>query len=203
MWTGRNWLEWRGADSWLQPHQALAERLIDLQPERIYSPTYSVEQQVAAAYHLHLFGGVDPFQLRGVVRAIEQGSGVASAGYSVVLPPLTGIATDEEITQANRDAIPNPQILADWGVSHIVAAYPIDHPQLALVDTVNDNYIYANQDFTTSPGQFPAWPSDWPDLPDADTVEQLNQLTVIAALVSATTFVFCLAVLLLNKKVNR
>ncbi len=200
-WTGRNWLEWRGAESWLRPHQALAERLLDLKPERIYSPTYSVEQQVAAVYELRLFGGVDPFQLRGVVRAIEQGGGVASEGYSVVLPPLMGVAPDEDIAQANRDAVPDTTILAAWNVSHIVAAYPIDHQQLEPVDTVDSSYIYANQDF--APETFPTWPDDWPGLPDADALDQLNQLTVIAALVSAITFIMCLALLSVKLKANR
>ncbi len=200
-WTGRIWLEWRNEEEWLTPHQALTERLIDEEPERIYSPTYSLEQQVAAAYHWRLFGGVDPFQLRGVVQAIELGSGVASQEYSVVLPPLTGVESDDEIAQANRRAVLNTEVLAAWDVSHVVAAYPLEHERLRWVDTVNDIYIYANQDWTrrASLDSLPSWPVGWPGLPDIATVEQLNLLTVIAALVSAVTLILCVAVLVFLK----
>ena len=88
--VGRGWLEWRTQDAWLPPDQVhLAERLTELGAYRVYSPTYSLQQQVAEEYHLRLFGGVDPFQLSGIVAAVEQGGGITGAGYSVVVPPLT------------------------------------------------------------------------------------------------------------------
>lgn len=200
-WTGRNWLEWRSEDEWLMPHQALAERLINEEPDRIYSPTYSLEQPVAAAYHLRLFGGVDPFQLRGIVQAIAQGGGVASQEYSVVLPPLTGVESDDEIARANRRAELNTQLLAAWDVSHVVGAYPLEHERLRLVDTVNDIYIYANQDWTrdTSLDSSPSWPAGWPGLPDRAAVRELNQLTIIAASVSGVTLILCVSLLLFLK----
>jgi hypothetical protein len=198
LWTGRSWLEWRGEETWLAPHRILAERLINEDPEFIYSPTYSLEQQVAAAYHLRLFGGVDPFQLRDVVQAIAQGSGVASGEYSVVLPPLTGVKSDDDIAMANRQATPNTEVLAAWEVSHVISAYPLEHERLQLVDTVNDIYIYANQDWTRSASldSSPAWPAGWPGLPDTATIEQLNQLTIIVALMSGITLILCVSILL-------
>jgi hypothetical protein len=200
-WTGRNWLEWRSEDKWLVPHRALAERLLAEEPERIYSPTYSLEQQAAAAYHLRLFGGVDPFQLRGVVQAIAQGSGVASQEYSVVLPPLAGVESDDEIAQANRQAIPDTEVLAAWDVSHVVAAYPLEHDRLRLLDTVDGNYIYSNLDFapSISPDRVPDWPAGWPDLPGATIVEQNNRLTIVATLVSGVSLLLCVAMLLILK----
>jgi hypothetical protein len=205
-WTGRNWLEWRSEEVWLMPHRGLAERLINEDPERIYSPTYSLEQQVAAAYHLRLFGGVDPFQLRAVVRAIEQASGVASCEYSVILPPLTGIASDDEIARANRGAAPNAEVLAAWDVSHVVSAYPLEDERLQLVDTVDGVYVYANQDFAPglASGSIPSWPAGWPGLPDSHTVEQLNRLTTTAAGLSGATLIVCASALLyLELKVKR
>ncbi|MEP7290147.1 MAG: hypothetical protein ABI835_00135, partial [Chloroflexota bacterium] len=45
--VGRGWLEWREQDAWLPPAQVhLAERLIELGAYRVYSPTYSLQQQV-------------------------------------------------------------------------------------------------------------------------------------------------------------
>lgn len=190
VWFGTHWVTWRGPEVWLEPHRPLAERLIALNADRVYSPTYSLEQQVAEVYGLRLFGGVDPFQLVGIVQAVEQGSGVMSAGYSVIQPPIYGVQGDD-LSSANRDAVVETGVLAAWRVSHVVAAYPISHPRLEWVDTVNGVYIYANRDYTPAPAErsAPDWPAGWPNLPDADTVNGLNRLTETAALVSAVGLV--------------
>lgn len=194
------WVEWRGSDQWLDPQRPLAERLVELEADRIYSPTYSLEQQTAELYNLRLFGGVDPFQLIGVVDAVERGSGVKIDGYGVVLPPVEGAGGDD-LSQANRDAIIDTQILAEWKVSHVVAAYKIDNPRLAFVDTVNGVSIYKNLDYRPSeqPASIPDWPSGWPGLPDETTVNRFNQITLIAALVSAAAFFICAALLILTQ----
>jgi hypothetical protein len=183
-WTGRNWLEWRAPDQWLTHQQALAGALRADGAARIYSPNYSLEQQVAAANGLRLFGGVDPFQLRGVVEAIEQGSGIPVEQYSVILPPLGDVKTDEDILDANRDAVPDTAVLAEWDVSHVVATYPIEHGRLEAADRIGDVYIYKNLDWPGT-GQSKSWP-------DADTVNRLNNLTVAATVISGLSFVFCL-----------
>jgi hypothetical protein len=201
-WTGVNVLTWRGEESWLNPHRPLAERLVELGADRIFSPTYSLEQQVAQAYGLRLFGGVDPFQLNGIVRAVEAGSGVASAGYNPVLPPLTGISGEQEVALADRDAQIDTAVLARWSVSHVVAAYRIEHPRLELVEVVSGVAIHRNLDYqprgrvTTVPD----WPTDWPGLPDAAAVTRLNQITSIAYLVSGIGWVVCLGLLFLFRK---
>ncbi len=194
---GAGWLEWRDQSAWLPPEQVqLAERLTDLDAYRVYSPTYSLQQQVAEDYHLRLFGGVDPFQLSGIAAAVEQGGGVVAPDYSVVLPPLIGVQGDDLAT-ANRAAIPDTAILGEWGVTQVVSAYPLDVPALELVDQVGGISIYANRDpaLTTDFGGFPAWASGWQDLPTAATVAALNQLTLIAALVSGVTLLLAVALL--------
>jgi len=204
VWTGYQWVDWRNEAVWLDPGRPLAERLLELGADRVYFPTYSLEQQVAEAYHLRLFGGVDPFQLQGVVDAIEQGSGVQIDGYSVVMPPVAG-ATGDDLLQANHDAIINTPILADWDVSHVVAAYAIDHPRLEYVDTVNDVYLYRNLDYqaSTQPITIPDWPTGWPGLPDQSTVARLNQITRAAALVSGMAFIIYLIILILSMTILR
>jgi hypothetical protein len=199
--TGYQWLSWRGPEYWLEPSRPLAERIAAAQPDRIYSPTYSLEQQVAEVYGLRLFGGVDPFQLRGVVRGIEAGSGVHAPGYSVVQPPLTGTANDADTSSANRDAVIDTKALAAWRVSHVVAPYPIQNPSLELLDTVNGVYIYANRDYTPAPGitAIPDWPPEAPDLPSAATVARLNQWTLLSAVVSGLSWVIAAAALLLTR----
>jgi hypothetical protein len=139
---------------------------------------------VAAANGLRLFGGVDPFQLRGAVEAIEQGSGIPVTQYSVILPPLGDVKMDDDILDANRDAVPDTAIMAEWDVSHVVATYPIEHERLEAGERIGDVYVYKNLDW---PGR--GQPISWPD---ADTVNWLNNLTVIAALMSGLSFVLCL-----------
>ncbi|MBL8155012.1 MAG: hypothetical protein JNM70_12585 [Anaerolineae bacterium] len=186
-------LEWRGPEQWLDPYRPLAERLVALEPARIYSPTYSLEQQIAEAYGLRLFGGVDPFQLSGVAQGIEQGSGVPLQGYQVVLPPLLGSQSDLDIAQANRTAIIDTEALAQWSVSHVVAAYAIDHPRLLLADVVNNVYIYQNLDYEmeTSGVRIPDWPLSASDLPDQATVQRWNQISMLGWLVSGIGWVVC------------
>ncbi len=192
--SGRGWLEWRTMEAWLPPNQVLlAERLTELGAYRVYSPTYSLQQPAAEDYHLRLFGGVDPFQLKGVVEAVEQGGGIKNTGYSVVMPPLDSA----DLAQANREAVPDTAALGRWGVTHVVSAYPLDVPTLEQVDVIGGVYVYANHDptLTTDFGN-PAWPKDAPDLPDPATVQRLNQLTEIAALISGAALLVVLALLL-------
>ncbi len=195
--AGRGWLEWRTQDTWLRPDQVhLAERLVELGAYRVYSPTYSLQQQVAEDYHLRLFGGVDPFQLSGVVAAVEQGGGIVSPGYSVVVPPLNS----DNPALANRAAVPDAAALGGWGVTHVVAAYPLDAPNLEQVDVIDGVYVYANRDpsLTTDFPTTPAWAEGASDLPDAPTVADLNQLTLTAAAISGVVFVGVLALGLLS-----
>lgn len=191
-------LEWRGPAQWLDPYRPLAERLVALRPARIYSPTYSLEQQVAEVYGLRLFGGVDPFQLSGVAQGIEKGSGVPQQGYQVVLPPLLGSESDMDIDQANRTALIDTQVLAQWSVSHVVAAYAIDHPRLRLVDVVNSVHIYQNIDYAgeSSSGQIPDWPAEVENLPNQVTVHRWNQISILAWLVSGIGWLVCSVLLI-------
>ncbi|HVU10712.1 MAG TPA: hypothetical protein VHD90_05510, partial [Phototrophicaceae bacterium] len=192
--SGFGWLEWRPQEVWLPPDQAqLAERLTELGAYRVYSPTYSLQQQVAEEYHLRLFGGVDPFQLNGIVAAVEQGGGTKDTDYSVVLPPQTG----SDLAMANQGDVPNTAVLGEWGVTHVVSAYPLNVPNLTEVDQVDGTYIYANHDpaLTTNFGSTPAWPSGWPGLPDAATVAQLNQTTQTATLISGAALIVLLGTL--------
>lgn len=194
--VGRGWLEWRGEDAWMPPEQVrLAERLNELDAFRVYSPTYSLQQQVAQAYDLNLFGGVDPFQFSGIVEAIKQGGGIEFSDYSVVMPPLVGMVGDD-LTTANRDAVPNTAVLGAWGVTHVVSAFPLDVPMLEQVDVVDGVYVYANRDpaLTTDFG-VPAWVAGWAELPNPQTVDSLNRATSAASLVALLAFGCVLLVL--------
>ncbi len=202
LWTGRQWVTWQGPEFWLDTQAPLAERLLADDAARVYSPTYSLEQQVAAAYGLRLFGGIDPFQLTGVAAAIAQGGGVPGDTYSVILPPLNNV-TGNDLSNANRDAVLDTGILAEWDVSHVVAAYPMADDRLEYVDTVDGVYIYRNRDYTPAPSAGKIWPSNWPGLPDDRTISDLNNITFNVALVSGIGFFVTMAVLLFYKSKGR
>jgi hypothetical protein len=195
--TGRSWLVWRGEESWLKPHISLAEALLEDEADRIYSPTYSLPQQVAEAYDLRLFGGVDPFQISGVAEAVADAGGIERTGYSVVAPPLNDISGDDPAT-ANRDAEPDTALLAAWDVSHVVAAYPLEGKRLELLDEIDGLYVYRNLDYAAPPtgDTLPRWSAAAPELPSTETVAQLNRLTVTAAGLAAVAFVLTLLVLI-------
>ena len=206
---GRGWLEWRTQEVWLPPQQVqLTERLTELNAYRIYSPTYSLQQQVAEEYHLRLFGGVDPFQLKFINTAIEQGGGVQASGYSVVMPPLQG---SNNPVEANREAVPDTAALGRWGVTHVVAAYEMDVPNLRLVEEIapmqaseTSTYIYENTDsaLTRDFEGIPAWVDGWDDPPDRQTVTNLNQLTETAALISGVAWIVLISACIVLKVRN-
>jgi hypothetical protein len=182
-WFAHSWLEWRTPSDWLTPYESLARTVQAENPARIYSPDYSLPQQAAAAYDLRLFGGVDPFQIKAVNDAIQQGGGIIAANYSVVQPPLLGEA--DASLPINLDT----QILATWDVSHVISSVPLDNPRLQIVSQIDDVSVYVNADYQDD--GLVAWPDDWPGLPAPAEIAQFNQWTIFAALASAVTFVGC------------
>ncbi|MGQ9888068.1 MAG: hypothetical protein ACUVSX_06195 [Aggregatilineales bacterium] len=195
-WTGAAWLEWRGPESWLRHQDDLAEALATA--DRVYSPNYALEQQVAAERSLRLFGGVDPFQLRGLAAAVAQASGVMTQGYSVTQPPLVGADADEALETANCGPAPDLGLLAQWRVSHIVSRCPLAALEAAgaSLRAVGRIYVYNNPAYTeTADLNTAGWPMNWPGLPNLPVVEDFNRLTVGAALFSSAALFICLIAL--------
>ncbi len=158
LWLDRSLVEGRHRLEWLDPYAELARYLRDAQATRVYSPSYSLPQHVAAYWEIPQFGGVDPFQLNSYVTAFAAATGVAVETYSVTLPPyeLDGygdggdtddgvIAFAEVLRRANRDAVLRPDLLAQWRVSHVLAAFPVDTPGLVLDAQIGDVFVYRNE----------------------------------------------------------
>jgi len=185
--TGSAWLEWRGFEDWLDPYIPLAQRLLDESPARIYSPSYALPQAPAELAKLRLFYGVDPFQLAGVVRGIEAASGIPIDGYSVVLPPLN-VEDEGLIAYANPSAVPNPTILAQWGVSHLIAANWIGVEGVSYVDTVGGVNIYRNDVFFALNREHHLAPAD-DLLPTPAAIAHLNRWTLVSVWISGISFV--------------
>lgn len=184
---GRAWLEWRDEEAWVWPYAPLAERLSALEPDRIYSPDYSLPQQVAEWYGLRLFGGVDPFQIAGVSAAIAEAGGITTGGYSVVQPPLTEVVV-----------APDTEKLAAWGISHVVARAALEDDGLRLIESIGGAQIYANLDYVAraAPTSIPDWPGvTWDSapagVPTGAQIDALNQQTGLAVLIGAVSLLAC------------
>jgi hypothetical protein len=109
--------------------------------ERVYSPSYSIPQQTAAAMGLELADGVDPLQLIQYVRFMDGATGVPLSGYSVTLPPMvTG-----DPAKDNQFARPDPGRLGLLHVGYVAADYDLDVEGLVEVTRFGPTRIYKNQ----------------------------------------------------------
>lgn len=126
-------------------------------PFRVYSPSYSVQQQVAAWHNLELVDGVDPLQLRSIAAWMIQASGVPQNGYSVTLPPFsTGNPALD-----NKAYVPDARKLGWMNVRYIVSAFPINAAGLRLIRADEAVWVYRNLEERPR-----AWVQDSPDVLD-------------------------------------
>jgi hypothetical protein len=88
----------------------------------------------------------------------------------------------------DADGIGDTQTLAAWGVSHIALPFRAENDHLELIEIVGETYLYSNIDYNSPALNRYGWPEGWPGLPDAQTVAQLNNLTLLSALISGITF---------------
>ncbi len=126
--------------------QAAVVNYIKKQPGgifRIYSPSYSLPQQVAALAHLELADGIDPLQLATYDRWLSSASGVPADGYSVTQPPFK--SGDPAVD--NRSYVPDPVRLGWLNVKYVIAEYDLKPVAgLALIQQIGTTRIYVNHD---------------------------------------------------------
>lgn len=139
--TDRLLFRFQPADEVLGEKAALAAYL-QAQPDffRVYSPSYSLPQQVSALYGLEHAGGVDPLQMQAYASFFSSASGVTYPSYSVTLPPFT--SGDPAVD--NRDAIPDARRLGFLNVAYIAAEYPLEVPDLEWLGDFNGTHLYRN-----------------------------------------------------------
>lgn len=146
-------------------------------PFRIYSPSYSVPQQLGASLNLELADGIDPLQLSDYVNFMRSASGVPSVGYSVTLPPFsTGNPRID-----NQAYLPDEKKLGLLNVRYVTAEYELTSENLRPVAKFNQTRIYEN---------IQAKPRAWVQQPDLPTGEGIvsepvpiispNQITLTA-----------------------
>jgi hypothetical protein len=140
VWMDVTLVRWLPQSAWLDPYAGVAQALLDAGVTRLYSPDYSLPQQVAAYWNIPDFGGVDPFQLQTYVTAFEAATGVRATGYTVTLPAFN----DPDLRAANRQAVIDADRLGQWNVSHVLSSFPLDVAGLDLVRQVDGLYLYEN-----------------------------------------------------------
>lgn len=133
-------LEFRPATTYTTERSALAARLAAPPGhQRVFSPSYSLPQQTAAAYGLEMADGVHPLALRNYAGALGEAAGFTVEGYSVTLPPF-----------------PSGDPYQDWGptldaaklgrlnVAFVVSEYPVQAEGLVAEGRCDGVYVYRN-----------------------------------------------------------
>jgi hypothetical protein len=109
-------------------------------PGRVYSPSYSIPQEIAALSGIRLAGGVDPLHLAAYSAYMADATGVKPAGYSVTVPAFkTGNPAMD-----NRDANLNDDMLGFLNVTYVASAFPLENSGLELIQANKDIYVYQN-----------------------------------------------------------
>lgn len=134
-------LDFRPVDVVLAQGAQAAEYIrVNGEGARVYSPSYSIPQQTAAAAGLELADGVDPMQLSAYARYMSLTTGVASQGYSVTLPPMI----NGDPANDNREAIPDPTRLGVLHVGYVVADFDLEVDGLVEETRFGQTRIYKN-----------------------------------------------------------
>jgi hypothetical protein len=97
-------------------------------PFRVYSPSYSIPQHVAALHQVELVDGVDPLHLGSYAEFVERASGVRRQGYSVTVPAFYR----GDPTTDNRDARPDLYLLGLLNARFLASAFPLENGETSL-----------------------------------------------------------------------
>ena len=113
----------------------------DISEERIFSPSYSIPQNIGATEGFQLADGVNPLHLEIYWDFMAQAVGFDRTGYSVTLPPFPDGDPATPLYQAIH-----PADLGLLNVATIVSAYPLSITGLDELEEIKGNYIYRNED---------------------------------------------------------
>ncbi len=107
---------------------------------RIYSPSYSIPQQIAAEYNLELADGVDPLQLKTYSEFMDISTRVNTTGYSVSIPPFATGHPESD----NSGSIPSAEHLSLLGVKYVISEYELDNWLWKLQGKRSNKFVYLN-----------------------------------------------------------
>ena len=125
---------------------------------RVYSPSYSLQQQTAIKYRLQLADGVDPLQLRDYESYMVNATGIPSTGYSVILPDFINLDPERNYTTYFPDA----EALGFLNIRYVVAEFDLAAEGLTRINEIGEYRIYENRY---------SQPRAWVQLADGSKVE--------------------------------
>jgi hypothetical protein len=136
-------LEVRRVETSNADRRAIAEQLAGAAgAERVFSPSYSIPQNISARAGLQLADGVNPLQLRRYWDFMSQAVGFDVEAYSVTLPPFP--SGDPHLRQTVELDL---EKLGQVNVRYIVSDYALAEPALTLVDRRGGISVYHNPAF--------------------------------------------------------
>jgi hypothetical protein len=109
---------------------------------RVYSPSYSLPQHLAARSGLQLVDGAEPVHLWRYDRFMALAGGYPFPSFSVTVPPFP---PDQDLAQAHRDTQPNLTLLGLLNARFLAAEFPMDDEDLALLEVMGRTHVYENE----------------------------------------------------------
>jgi hypothetical protein len=135
-------LSFRNANLVLSEQHQVANYLVNQDGYfRIYSPSYSLPQQVAIRAGLELADGVNPLHLATYEDYMTLATGVPSNGYQVSIPPFDSGRPDQD----NSVYLPDPFLLGLLNVRFIVSEFDLRVTGLELVNIFGNTRVYQNK----------------------------------------------------------
>lgn len=107
---------------------------------RVYTPSYSVPQHIAALHQINMVNGADPLILRNYQEFFNKASRIGTSSYSVTLPPFPN---DDPKTD-NQYFTPDLQLMSLLGVRFVVSDFDIPSLQSYQLVQFSDTRIYEN-----------------------------------------------------------
>jgi hypothetical protein len=109
---------------------------------RVYSPSYSLPQHLAARSGLQLVDGAEPVHLWRYDRFMALAGGYPFPGFSVTVPPFP---PDQDLAQAHRETRPNLTLLGLLNARFLAAEFPMDYKDLTLLKVMGYTHVYENE----------------------------------------------------------
>lgn len=111
---------------------------------RVFSPSYSISQEIAGKVSIQLVEGVNPMQLNDYVQFLEKATGIPYDAYSVVIPPLLEKSIDNDIHNYEVGE-PESKSLGLLNVRYIIQNKQIkDSDGWQLLTSSDGSWIYRN-----------------------------------------------------------
>jgi hypothetical protein len=107
---------------------------------RVFSPSYSIPQQIAGFAGMELVDGIDPLQIKAYSDYVRMAAGLPIDGYSVTLPPFI---TGDPLTD-NASIQPDARAFGFLNVRYLISAFPLKTNEWNLEKQTESVFIYQN-----------------------------------------------------------